>query len=105
MTLWLPLLNYAQSYTGLVQRTLTQLDPPGCVETLGLSQGQIAAFQYYGELQLKPLQTSPTCPWLLAEPGPDMAAPAKLNNALWNLVMPVNHPTDSNQSVLLFRQR
>jgi len=105
MTLWLPLLNYAQSYTALVQRTLTQLDPPGCVETLGLSQGQIAAFQYYGELQLKPLQPTPTCPWLLAEPGPDMSAPPKLDNTLWNLVMPVNHPTDSNQSVLLFRQR
>jgi hypothetical protein len=105
MTLWLPLLNYAQSYTGLVQRTLTELNPPGCVETIGLSQGQIAAFQYYGDLQLKPLQASPTCPWLLAEPGPDMAAPATLDNTRWNLVMPVNHPTDSNQSVLLFKQR
>lgn len=105
MTLWMPLLNYAQGYRVLVERTVSQITPAGCVETLGLGQGQIAAFQFYGNLQLKPIQKSPSCPWLLAESGSDMAPPASLDNSRWNLVLPINHPTDTNQSVLLFRQR
>ena len=35
MTLWMPLLNYTQSYNALVRHTLDRLDPAGCVETLG----------------------------------------------------------------------
>jgi len=105
MTLWMPLLNYAQGYKILVERTTAQLEPVACVETMGLSQGQIAAFQFYGNLQLRPAQTTPICPWLLAEPGPDMAPPAQLDNSQWNLVVPINHPTDGNQSVLVFKQR
>ena len=105
MTLWMPLLNYSQGYKVLVQRALTEINPLGCVEVLGLGQGQIAAFQVYGNLQLRPAQSVATCPWLLAEAGTDMAPPVTLNNALWNLVMPINHPTDMSQSVLLFKQR
>ena len=105
MTLWMPLLNYAQGYKALVEGVTSELMPPGCVETLDLNPGQIAAFQFYGNLQLKPLQISPTCPWLLAEPGPDMGTSAKLNNQEWNLLIPIHHPTDNNLSVLLFRRR
>ena len=105
MTLWMPLLNYSQGYRELVQRATVALDPPGCVETLDLNPGQIAAFQYYGNLQLKPLQSKPTCPWLLAEPSQDMTTSTKLDNGAWNLSMPIQHPTDSNLSVLLFRRR
>ena len=105
MTLWMPLLNYAQGYKVLVQRTVSELNPVGCVETQGLGQGQIAAFQFYGNLQLKPRQASPTCPWLLAESGPDMSAPASINSTQWTMVIPINHPTDGNQSVLIFKRR
>lgn len=105
MTLWMPLLNYSQGYKVLVQRTLHEISPPGCVEVLGLGQGQIAAFQVYGNLQLKPAQEPAACPWLLTEAGTDMAPPDALNHARWNLAMPINHPTDMSQSVLLFKRR
>jgi 4-amino-4-deoxy-L-arabinose transferase-like glycosyltransferase len=105
MTLWMPLLNYAQGYKVLVQRAVSELTPVGCVETLGLGQGQIAAFQFYGNLQLKPQQPTPTCPWLLAESGPDRAAPTSIDSAQWTMVIPINHPTDGNQSVLIFKRR
>jgi hypothetical protein len=105
MTLWMPLLNYSQGYKVLVQRTLHEISPPGCVEVLGLGQGQIAAFQVYGNLQLKTAQATASCPWLLTEAGTDMAPPGALNNAQWNLAMPINHPTDMSQSVLLFKRR
>jgi 4-amino-4-deoxy-L-arabinose transferase-like glycosyltransferase len=105
MTLWMPLLNYAQGYKILVQRAVSELTPVGCVETLGLGQGQIAAFQFYGNLQLKPRQPTPTCPWLLAESGSDMSAPTSIDSTQWTMVIPINHPTDGNQSVLIFKRR
>jgi hypothetical protein len=46
MTLWMPLLNYTQSYTALVRRTLNRIDPVDCVETLGLGSGKTAALQF-----------------------------------------------------------
>lgn len=105
MTLWMPLLNYAQSYDALVRRTLDQLDTPGCVETLGLSQGQIAAFQFYGKLTLKPLQPVPACPWLLAEPRVDMGAPSGVDLAVWHLQATLRHPANGGDSVLLFKRQ
>jgi 4-amino-4-deoxy-L-arabinose transferase-like glycosyltransferase len=105
MTLWMPLLNYAQSYKVLVNRTQEQLNVPGCIETIGLGQGQIAAFQFYGTLQLKPLQVTPTCPWLLVEPLPDMSAPTGIDAAAWELQGVIQHPANSGESVLLFKQR
>lgn len=105
MTLWMPLLNFAQSYSVLVQRTQTHLTRPGCVETLGLGQGQISAFQFYGNLQLKSLQPTPACPWLLVEPLPDMSAPAGVDASVWTLQGVIQHPANSGESVLLFKQK
>jgi len=105
MTLWMPLLNYAQSYNALVHRTLDQLDTPGCVETLGLGQGQIAAFQFYGKLRLRPLQATPSCPWLLAEPQVDMGAPSGVDLTAWRLQAIVRHPVNGGESLLLFKRQ
>jgi 4-amino-4-deoxy-L-arabinose transferase-like glycosyltransferase len=104
MTLWMPLLNYAQSYNELVRRTSLQL-APGCVETLGLGQGQIAAFQFYGKLQLKPLQSNPSCPWLLVEPLSDMSAPPGVDTLAWALQGVIEHPANRGESVLLYKQK
>jgi hypothetical protein len=105
MTLWMPLLNYTQSYNALVRHTLERLDPLGCVETLGLTPGKTAALEVYGKLQLKPMQTAPICPWLIAEPGEDMSAPHKVDNTQWSLLAQVRHPADGNETVLVFRRR
>jgi hypothetical protein len=105
MTLWMPLLNYAQSYNALVQRTVDQMRPAGCAETLHLGAGKMAAFTYYGNLQLQPLSPTPVCPWLIAEPSADMSPPSELDNARWIVMASVIHPTDGNESVLLFKRR
>ena len=107
MTLWMPLLNYAQSYTLLVQRTKAQLNAAGCVETVGLGKGQIAAFQFYGDLQLKPMQAdgSGNCPWLLVEPSPDLSAPATINNLVWTQSALILHPANKGESVLLYKRQ
>jgi hypothetical protein len=88
----------------MVAQVAEVLSPPGCVEVLGLGEGQLAALQWYGNFQLKRAGGSASCPWLLAEPGPDMSQPASLDNSQWHFVVPVNHPTDGNESVLIFKR-
>ena len=105
MTLWMPLLNYTQSYNAMVRHALERMDPAGCVETLGLGPGKTAAFQFYGKLKLKPMQAQPSCPWLIAEPGEEMSTPSHVDNTRWNLLAQVSHPSDGNELVLLFRRR
>jgi hypothetical protein len=102
----MPLLNYAQSYNVLVLRTKSQLTLPGCIETLGLGQGQIAAFQFYGGLHLMPMQASTNCPWLLVEPLPDQSAPTNnIDTAMWTQQALIQHPANRGESVLLFKRQ
>lgn len=105
MTLWMPLLNYAQSYTALVKRATVHMDTPGCVETWGLGQGQIAAFQFYGKLQLTAMQSTAGCPWLLVEPLTDLSAPPAIDTTAWRLQAVVQHPASGGESLLLFRRQ
>jgi 4-amino-4-deoxy-L-arabinose transferase-like glycosyltransferase len=105
MTLWMPLLNFTQSYNALVQHTLERLKPVGCVETQGLAPGKTAAFSVYGNLQLRPMQTLATCPWLIAEPRVDMSPPLPVDNTQWDLLAQVRHPADGNETILIFRRR
>ncbi len=104
MTLIMPPLNYVQSYTPLVQRTKTLMSTSGCVEVLGLGEGQIAAFQFYGQLQLRPMDDTPHCPWLLVEPLPDGGVPASVDTKVWELQSLIRHPANRGESVLLFKQ-
>ncbi|WP_342617145.1 hypothetical protein [Rhodoferax sp. GW822-FHT02A01] len=105
MTLWMPLLNYTQSYNALVAHTLERIQPVGCVETLGLGASKIAAFQFYGKLQLRPMQAKAQCPWLISEPMEDMSPPRWVDSTQWNLQAQLRHPADGNETILLFRRR
>jgi hypothetical protein len=105
MTLWMPLLNYTQSYNALVRHTVEQMEPAGCVEVLGLDPGRIAAFQFYGGLQLKPMQDQAECPWLITEPGENMSLLHRVDPLQWSALAQVGHPADGNQTVLIFRRQ
>ncbi len=105
MTLWMPLLNYAQSYTALVKRASDSMKTAGCAETMGLGQGQIAAFQFYGKFQLKAMQIEPICPWLLVEPRTDFSIPIEVDITRWELQDVIHHAANAGESVLLFKQR
>ncbi len=105
MTLWMPLLNYTQSYNALVGHTLERLEPAGCVETLGLGPAKTAALQVYGKLQLKSMQAHATCPWLIAEPYQDLSVPPSIDNREWDLLAQVRHPADGSEMLLIFRRR
>jgi len=105
MTLLMPLLNYGQSYTQLVNRVMAEMDAPGCVESAGLGQGQIAAFQFYGKLQLSAMRPQSQCPWLLVEPQTDLTAPANVDLSVWRLQAALRHPASGGETVLLFRRQ
>lgn len=105
MTLWMPLLNYGQSYTTVVRRVLTHLDSRECAETLGLAQGQIAALQVYGDLHLKRFGASPHCPYLIAEPGPDLSMPQNVDLSDWTLHAVARHPVDGSGSMLILKRK
>jgi hypothetical protein len=105
MTLWMPLLNYTQSYNALVKHTLERMQPAGCVEAQGLSPAKAAGFQFYGQLQLKPMQSRSTCPWLITEAQGDMVALHSVDNTQWELLAELRHPADGNEAVLVFRRR
>ena len=102
MTLWMPLLNYARSYNTLVEQTTKVTGGGGCVAVSGLSQGQIAAFQFYGKLQLQPFSEDARCQWLLVEPDASGTAPKDLPLAGWRNIGLIKHPADGNESVLIF---
>lgn len=105
MTLWMPLLNYAQSYVSLVNRTVGHIGaPPTCIETTGLGEGTIAALQFYGKLPLQAMQASPACPWLLAEPQSDTSITPMIDTSQWDLIARLNHPVAREETVLVFKR-
>ncbi|MDD0837801.1 hypothetical protein PSQ40_04375 [Curvibacter sp. HBC61] len=104
MTLWLPLLDYAQSYATMVQSARALMGTAQCAEAIGLTQAQAAAFQYHGELRLQALGATPRCDWLLvgrepAEPG--QAQPSALQ---WQFESSVWRPVERREVVLLYRR-
>lgn len=80
MTLWMPLLNHAQSYTTLVRNTqqaLATANAPAntCIAVYALPQGTMAALHLYGGLKLLPLASGQDCPWLATEAQDSAEAP------------------------------
>ena len=79
----------------------------------GLTQGQMAAFQYHGRLSLAPLidtgsQSSSTtaaqCPWLIVDSDalPGLMGGQALSR--WVRVQTVRRPSDDNEDVVLWRR-
>ncbi len=104
MTLWLPVLDFARSYTPVVRGVSRLIDTPGCVEVFGLSRGQVAAFRYHGQMELRPATRPATCPWLLATADLQAAMPLALDMKGWQLVSSIRRPSDAQDNVLLYRR-
>ncbi len=105
MTLWLPMLDFARSYAPLVHQVAAIVRPTGCVEVLGLTRAQIAAFQYHGQLLLKPATPTARCEWLLVDTDARDTLARAVNPSDWQFLRSVRRPSDDNENVLLFRRR
>jgi 4-amino-4-deoxy-L-arabinose transferase-like glycosyltransferase len=105
MTLWLPVLDYARSYATVVRGVTQAMTGPGCIEQIGLSRSQVAAFRFHGQLELREASRKPACPWLLIPSDLQAVSALALDMRRWELVATVRRPTDAKENVLLFRQR
>jgi hypothetical protein len=103
MTLWLPLLDFARSYSSLVQRVTTVVKKTPCIETYGLDRGQIAAFQIHGHLRLIPAGNPARCDWLLVDRDALNTLPQAVNLAQWVTQDFKHQPSDRDDDVLLYR--
>ncbi|ABM55805.1 putative inner membrane transmembrane protein [Verminephrobacter eiseniae EF01-2] len=105
MTLWLPLLDHARSYGPQVRSVVAALGPaPGCIETLGLHRGQVAALQYHGRLALQPAGGADACQWLLADGAAWPVSGRMVDAGLWEFEAILPRPTDNNDHLLLFHR-
>ena len=104
MTLWLPLLDFARSYTVLTRSISAVVKPSDCVQTHGLDRGQIAAFRFQASLSLREPASTAVCHWLLV----DRDAVATLATAIdlrhWTPQYIGYRPTDRDDDVLLYRR-
>jgi len=106
MTLWLPLLDYARSYAPMVrQATALMSQQPDCVSTLGLTRSQVAAFQFHGALNIKPLETGVKCAWLIADGEDPNATAGFILNRPWQLHAIFSHPANLQERFLLFERQ
>ncbi len=104
MTLWLPLLDFARSYTSLAQRVAVVVQQPRCVETYGLDRGQIAAFQIHAQLKLIAAHEQAQCEWLLVDRDALNTLPQAVNLKQW-IPQDFNHrASDRDDDVLLYRR-
>lgn len=89
------------------------MGPTDCVKVHGLTQGQLAAFQYHGRLTTHPLFASaqapesaaPQCQWLIVDSDaiPSLETQAVLKD--WTRVQIVRRPSDDNEDVVLWKRR
>ena len=105
MTLWMPLLNYTQSYQTLVERAQQEINLPGCIQTQGLNPGINAALLWYGNLPLAPASAFSQCPWLLVEPSASVELPATVDLTVWTAKALVRHPSDANEAFWILQRR
>jgi hypothetical protein len=105
MTLWMPLLDFARSYGPLVSNVAARIGQAGCVETYGLTRGQIAAFQYHAGLELHPASQDAKCAWLLVDADSQANMSKSIDLKQWTFIASERRPADKNQDVLIYRRK
>jgi 4-amino-4-deoxy-L-arabinose transferase-like glycosyltransferase len=109
MSLWLPLLDYARSYTAMVQQAKSLMGPPqACVGMQGLRRSQIAALQVEGGYRLRTINQAQACDWLIsAAPGlpKPMQGAQVLPHTEWLLRGRIGHPSDRDDKLFVYQRQ
>jgi len=112
MTLWLPVLDFGRSYAPLVVKVRSMMGETQCVHFYGLTKAQGAAFEFHGQLHLKPLTNTPAlktsevseCPWLIVDTQSMNALAKEVDLSNWTQHATVRRPSDNNEDIVLFRK-
>ena len=95
MTLWLPYLDYAKSYRGVIA-DLQRHRPPGCVVAHDLSEPQRAVFHYFAGITKSGAQD---CPLLLVHTSGKPPA----TDARWQLLWQGSRPGELRERFWLYQ--
>ncbi len=112
MTLWLPLLDFARSYAPLVLKVSGMMGDTACVQYYGLTRAQGAAFEFHGNLKLRPahLKTdapqiqSDECKWLIVDTQALGTLKTDIDMSAWQLHATVRRPSDNNEDIVLYKR-
>lgn len=111
MTLGMPAVDFGRSYLPLVRNTdrVIRAQSPGralpdCVEFDNLTRGQIAAFQFHGQLLLKPARGATQCPWLLVDVTTARPPPQTVDKTIWVLKLGVRRRSDNGEAIQLYQR-
>jgi 4-amino-4-deoxy-L-arabinose transferase-like glycosyltransferase len=106
MTLWLPWLNYGQSYADVAQQIKKRLpDNYRCVSARGVGPAQRASFAYLGEVQFSKT-TDERCEYLLVQDTGVRKQRAQLSEvgSEFTLLWQGRRASDRNESFRLFKR-
>jgi 4-amino-4-deoxy-L-arabinose transferase-like glycosyltransferase len=106
MTLWLPLLDHGRSYGPLSRGIAAMVPARTCVLVDGLSQAQIAALQYHGELDLQRTGAgpAPACQTLVVSPATQPTLDQRVNLTHWAFKATVFRLTDDKERLLVYQR-
>ena len=105
MSLWLPLLDFARSY-GPLSRAIAANVPSGqCVLVDGLTQAQISALQYHGQLNLRRIEEAgdnPACASMVLDPDRAETLSERVDLTHWAYKASASRLSDRNERVLIY---
>jgi len=105
-TLWMPLLDFAQSYKVLAMQVARSVPQGQCAQTVGLDRHEIAALRWYGQVKLASPWQLETCPWLLVQAvGENNTTETPVDLAQWKPTAIVSHFVVYRDSVLVYQRR
>jgi len=104
MTLWMPLLDYAQSAKTMVRQTREIIPSDQCAVVMNIDVAQIAALRWYGHLDLRKASPQASCPWLLTEPAGNTEISATIDRATWAPHTLVRHPVAGSEMFWILKR-
>ncbi len=105
MTLWMPLLDYAQSARAVVEQTTRVIPRGDCATVLNMDGSYVAALQWYGHMDLNADLHTSQCRWLLTEPPASADLAARVDMRVWQQHTLVAHPVASSETFWILQRR
>lgn len=105
MSLWLPLLDFARSYGPLSRAIARSVPTNQCVLVDGLSQAQISALQYHGQLELRRLSLGheeAQCAALVVTPDQAATLYRRVNLTHWAYKASASRLSDRSERLLIY---
>jgi hypothetical protein len=112
MTLWMPLLNYARSYSPQVTKIQNVIGITNeCIHTDGLNQAQLAALRFHTNWLLLGKPEKPKCRWLLTNQTQwninykrTETNEQSVTEKEWEWVAAISRPTDSTEYIFILHR-